>query len=315
MRDTMAGSVVALVPMSTARFTDGVFAGGVPTWGETANLCPGEPFADQPAAAFCSGVLLDWDLVLTAGHCARVLAPEDMAVVFNYHYSAPGRLAVRPADVIGVNAIVAEALDPEGADPQLDYAWLRLSRPAVPPAQPAAVYAHETPLRVADSIVSIGSGGGVPAKLDGGGVVRDARREVADYFVADTDTSHGSSGGGGRSMRSSRSSGSWCEAVRISSPLATAARPTSTWTARRPRSSSPTRTARSKASAPFRGASSLCRPDCADPCQAMPFEPPDAGCSLSGAGGGSGGLLVVACILGWAIRRRPALERSGHDRD
>ena len=32
-------------------------------------MCPDEVFADQPAAAFCSGVLVDWDLVLTAGHC------------------------------------------------------------------------------------------------------------------------------------------------------------------------------------------------------------------------------------------------------
>ena len=32
-------------------------------------LCSDEPFANEPCAAFCSAVLIDDDLVLTAGHC------------------------------------------------------------------------------------------------------------------------------------------------------------------------------------------------------------------------------------------------------
>ena len=42
-----------------------------PTYQETANLCPGESFASQPSAAFCSGFLVAPDIVVTAGHCVR----------------------------------------------------------------------------------------------------------------------------------------------------------------------------------------------------------------------------------------------------
>jgi hypothetical protein len=43
--------------------------------------------------------------------------------------------------------------------------------------------------------VAINAGGGVPFKFDSGGRVRDLRPGQDDYFVADTDTSEGSSGG------------------------------------------------------------------------------------------------------------------------
>ena len=36
---------------------------------DTYHLCSGERFEEQPAAATCSGVLIDKDLLITAGHC------------------------------------------------------------------------------------------------------------------------------------------------------------------------------------------------------------------------------------------------------
>src|SRR6185369_12437259 len=65
-RARIARSLVALVPKaSLVRTAAGVIADR-PTWGERDGLCPGERFSEQPAAAFCTGVLVDWDLVLTA---------------------------------------------------------------------------------------------------------------------------------------------------------------------------------------------------------------------------------------------------------
>src|SRR6266850_2085585 len=90
-----------------------------PSWGDAKGLCPGERFSVQPAAAFCSGVLVDWDLVLTAGHCARVYALGDFVVAFDYFYQAPGELAL--VDLREPVELVAEALDPAGTEPRLDY--------------------------------------------------------------------------------------------------------------------------------------------------------------------------------------------------
>jgi hypothetical protein len=125
-------------------------------------------------------VLVDWGLVLTAGHCARLYALADFAVVFGYYYAAPGVL-LADGETRQPTKVVAAALDPAGAAPRRDFAWLRLDRPVAPPRQPVAIHVGPTMLQVGDPLVAAGAGGGVPI--------------TADYIFADTDTGHGSSGG------------------------------------------------------------------------------------------------------------------------
>jgi hypothetical protein len=93
---TMSQATVALVSKTWVGPQSGPFAATTPSWGDLDGPCPGERFADQPAAAFCTGVLVDWDLVLTAGHCARATTVNDMAAVFDYFYTRPGVLGVGP---------------------------------------------------------------------------------------------------------------------------------------------------------------------------------------------------------------------------
>lgn len=194
VRARVSSSMAALVPKARLHQVDETVTIVAPSWGERAGLCSGEPFFDQPAAAFCAGVLVDWDLVLTAGHCARVVAIEDIAVVFGYYYSDPEQLSSE-MESVNVVEIVAEALDPVGTTPRLDYAWLRLARAPSKRRQPSPLYVNESPLGMDSPVISIGTGGGVPMKVDLGGRVRDLGGQFRDYFVADTDTSRGSSGG------------------------------------------------------------------------------------------------------------------------
>jgi hypothetical protein len=52
------------------------------TAGSALGLCPDEPFANEPSAAFCSRELIDDDLVSTAGHCfgtGKTNRPRDPA--------------------------------------------------------------------------------------------------------------------------------------------------------------------------------------------------------------------------------------------
>lgn len=269
-RATVSGSTVALVSKGALGDTPGTFAAAVRSWGESANLCPGEPFAAQPAAAFCSGVLVDWDLVLTAGHCVRLFAVEDMAVVFDYFYTAPGVLATGANDVVDVVEIVSEALAPPGAAPRLDYAWLRLGVPAAPPRRPAPVHSDPMTLNLGDPVVSIGAGGGVPIKVDTGGTIRDLRDPWFDYLVVDADTSRGSSGGGAfnsgfallgivaRGDGDLVNRGDGCRVtVRKAGELAAEEL---TYAHR----------ALAGLCSEDAAASSLCRPDCGNPCQALP---------------------------------------------
>src|SRR3954470_4223589 len=47
-------SAVALMPRESAERLVAGDTGALPTWAQADALCAGEPFADQPAAAFCS---------------------------------------------------------------------------------------------------------------------------------------------------------------------------------------------------------------------------------------------------------------------
>lgn len=154
-------------------------------------LCSGERFAQQPVGAECSGVLVDWDLVLTAGHC---LPPEEpMRVVFGYFHADSGQVEPSQLEVHPVRRVVASQRRGAG-ESQLDFALWQLEAPVVPPLRPAAVHVEPAAMEAGDPIFTIGAAGGTPLKLDDGARIQSAER--ADYFVADTDTSGGWSGGG-----------------------------------------------------------------------------------------------------------------------
>jgi hypothetical protein len=253
-------------------------------------------------------VIVDWDLVLTAGHCVRYLALEDFVIVFGYYYVAPGILA---ADMEAVDPIeiVSEALDPAGTVPRLDYAWIRLRRPPASPRRPAAIYATTPVSHLGDSVLSLGTGGGIPVKIDRGGTVLDLREQSADYFVADTDTTRGSSGGGAFDSHQALTG----IMVRGETDLVQTDRGCSV-TVQVPADSGAgeqftyAQAAVSGLCDGGQSTSSLCRPDCGAPCQATALPPePAGGCSLAVhkiEGGGSGGIVFVMTAIVLAHCRR-----------
>lgn len=167
----------------------------LPKWRELDGLCADEPFADQPAVAFCSGVLAGPGLVLTAEHCIRATPIERMRVVFGYYYVAPDQLALGDQDVHEVATVLTKSSDSADIQ-QLDFAWLRLAANPRPPHAPAPLIDTSSPLRSGDTIVTVSAGGGAPLKIDANGKLRQARTGSNDVFVADSDTFRGSSGAG-----------------------------------------------------------------------------------------------------------------------
>lgn len=311
---TLAESMVALVPAGTLAPGAADPASRIASYGSQAGLCDGEPFAEQPAAAFCSGVLVDWDLVLTAGHCVRQRSLGDTSIVFGYYYRTPGQLVIRRADVFHPVEIVAEVLDTR-SEPRFDYAWLRLDRQVALPRRPAPVYTAAPILAEGDAIISMGASGGVPIKVDSGGCLRGLRPGFADYFTADTDTSRGSSGGGAFD----RQLGLLGVLSRGGTDLVTSTEADCNITFSVPRDS----VAEEEFTYAHRAvealcredpeASSLCRPDCEQPCEALPRPELSrhAGCSLAKHAPGGGFSALAFCGAAALMLGRSRFARVG----
>ncbi len=187
-------SIVALIPtFRLSRESNGTYSLFTESLGELRELCPGEQFSAQPAAASCSGVLIDDDLVLTAGHCIDATKPCGFySYVFNYHLAASDRLAViGDEDVYSCERVVAQEGSTSSFTP--DFAIVQLDRP-VEGAQVPAIVRPATPLSDDEQVSMIGFGSGLPAKIDSGGNVADARAESLDFFVANVDAFQGHSG-------------------------------------------------------------------------------------------------------------------------
>jgi hypothetical protein len=155
------------------------------------NVCEDEQFANQPLAAVCSGVLIADDLVLTAGHCVDVRRCDAFNYVFNYRMEAPDFLAsIEESDVYSCRRIVIDVEPSSRRDVTPDFAIVELDRPVTPDHVPARIR-PATPLEVGDPIAMIGSGSGLPMKIDSGGEVVEA---PGDHYVANLDAFEGHSG-------------------------------------------------------------------------------------------------------------------------
>ena len=153
------------------------------------NLCDDEPFADEPCAAFCSAVLIDDDLVLTAGHCLGGTAAQatqvcqNLQAVFGYALLAKAQLPTLAGDrVFSCRRVVL--LGPE-------FAIFQLDRRAAAPLTPAQVAG--TIVRSGDQLIVASYTAGLPLKVELEASVTSALPDGS--FVVASDTCFGSSGG------------------------------------------------------------------------------------------------------------------------
>ena len=161
------------------------------------NYCPGTPFLNQPTAGTCSGVLIDADLILTAGHCLdQVQSCRDYYYVFGYFESAAETLApITRADVYSCRAVAGRFTSPPDSVQQVNWAIIQLDRP-VDASRTPVVFASAGALAVGQPLSVIGCPSGLPTKIDQGAKVVDAREATLDYFTLTSDTFDGSSGSG-----------------------------------------------------------------------------------------------------------------------
>jgi hypothetical protein len=197
VRDFGAQTVVALIEDAALEghgLSGARAAFEAPSWSERRQLCESVRFGEQPAAATCSGVLVDRDLVLTAGHCARQLDCESLSVVFGYHYLEGGGVPVLADEQIYRCAEVL-SFEVESEVSRMDYGWLRLDRRVSESQRPAALTPIAAAVELDEALLAFGFGGGVPLKVQPDVRVADARSDQLDYFVMALDAFEGASGG------------------------------------------------------------------------------------------------------------------------
>jgi V8-like Glu-specific endopeptidase len=178
-------SVFALIPGARLKEEGGGrIAVRSMTLREKYSVCDDEPFAGQVTAAWCGGVLIGSDLVLTAGHCFDVEARCDR---FSYVMGYAGDRPVLEAErVYGCRDVVASRYDvAEGR--HVDFAIVKLDRPAR--GVPASIV--QDPPRVGQAVAMLGFPNGLPGKVDTGGTATHAS---SDHFQATLDAFAGNSG-------------------------------------------------------------------------------------------------------------------------
>jgi hypothetical protein len=104
----------------------GVYRLNTVALGEVYSLCPGERFREQEIGAFCSGVLVGEDLVVTAGHCVNnEYDCGNLAFVFGYAAHSPlesGPREIMPGDVYFCSSIVKREAPVTGTTGSVDIA-------------------------------------------------------------------------------------------------------------------------------------------------------------------------------------------------
>jgi hypothetical protein len=194
-RIALQSTIAFVSPEHLMRDPAGRFSIVADTLGASNNLCPGEAFFAQPAAATCSGVLVDEQLVMTAGHCVRDDATcDDRLLVFDYAVTDPERAIAVDGDAIyACKSVVVRVLGVDATGRHLDFAFIELDRPVTAERRP--VTPGLAALRPSSAVTVIGYPSGLPVKVDAGAhVLYD--RPCGDYFTIDSDTFEASSGSG-----------------------------------------------------------------------------------------------------------------------
>jgi len=146
-------------------------------------LCSGEPFADQPNPAFCSGFLVADDTIATAGHCVDC---SGTAFVFGFKMSGPSSpaLTVPANDVYFCDSVIDSVVS------AADWGLIRLDRPVVGHTPVSVRCDGQVP--TGQDLMMVGHPVGLPRKYAAGATVRD--NSPLDYFQANVDAYGGNSG-------------------------------------------------------------------------------------------------------------------------
>ena len=190
-------SVAAIVPdFSLVPEVGGGFSISATSLGAAQGLCEGEPFENQTAASRCSAVLVDTDLLITAGHCYASIDQnpfdcESDRYVFDYRMIDATTLATIDAD----DVYSCSRLEARVIVNNIDYSVIRLDRPVVG-RTPVSTFVGANAVAQGVDLALVGFGAGLPVKIQSGAKVSDPRICSRDALIANVDAFSGDSGAG-----------------------------------------------------------------------------------------------------------------------
>ncbi len=185
-QDLGYSSVVALIPQARmGRFDDGsrsIGSGSLAGVQDDSGrgLCEDVPFRTQPRGAWCTGTLVDDDLVVTAGHCIpRGVCDPNLNFVFGFRMNKDNGVGkVWDEDVYTCSAVEYIVSSENG-----DVAFIRLDRPVESSKRKASpLRLDASPMITESPAVSLGHPFGLPIKLDITGKVK--RSDVVVHYEA-----------------------------------------------------------------------------------------------------------------------------------
>lgn len=193
-----SSSVIAIIPsgaLTEDPEVDGLWNLRTTEHGSSGRLCDDVPFAGQPKASICSGVLIDDQHILTAGHCVRNdNTCRAYRYVFNYRLIGSDTLAnITSNDVYDCDHIVYRREQAYGAG-YADFAIVRLDRPVAADKVPIIAPIYEEQPGEGDMVRLLGHGDGLPLKVGSPGEILQVNGERVSY-IARIDAFGGDSGG------------------------------------------------------------------------------------------------------------------------
>lgn len=186
----LSRSTVALVKSNKFTFSGNQFVIDDTDFKTKMNLCSGERFAEQPAAAFCSGFLVAPNRIVTAGHCITSASDcEDVRFVFDYKMISKTRAQKTfvSSQIFACKKVLGWKKENAG----LDFALIELDRD-VTDREPLNLSSNSGLKQKTDLLV-IGHPSGLPTKITDDANVRNVLSS-AGYFTANLDTYGGNSG-------------------------------------------------------------------------------------------------------------------------
>jgi V8-like Glu-specific endopeptidase len=158
--------------------------------GTNAPMCSGELFTSQPAPGFCTGFLVNDDLLVTAEHCLQRTSCSNTIIVFGFQLESNDSFAPLTKDNIFKCTEVIAQTTPSQDNQYLDYAILKLDRPT---GRKGLAYATDDHLTSQDNLAVLGYPSGLPQKIASNAYVmsNDANSPT---FVTNLDTFGSNSG-------------------------------------------------------------------------------------------------------------------------
>lgn len=153
--------------------------------------CPGEPFAGQPTAAFCTGFMVGPDLIATAGHCVDAASVQNTSFVFGFDMedvSTPV-MTYAPDQIYNGIEVVGWKLGDDA-----DFCIVRVDRPITAAGAQILETRRTGKVALGTNVGVIGHPAGLPTKLAFGGATVVMENDDPGYFITNLDTYGGNSG-------------------------------------------------------------------------------------------------------------------------